>query len=195
MLQRYWILILIWVIYFVVHSLAASLRVKDYFHRSGVSRTAYRKIYVVISTIGLFALLFYSSNLPESYLIVPGSVQRYISLAFAASGTIIIRVAFKQYNIREFLGFSSENPSGMLAKGGILAHVRHPIYSGTILIILGYLLYIPKLSSVIISLAVFIYLFIGILLEEKKLEKEFGEKYLDYKKRVPALVPRFKNLF
>lgn len=195
MLQRYWILILIWVIYFAVHSLAASLRVKSYFERSGVSPKAYRKIYVVISTIGLLMLLFYSSNIPESYLITPGNFQKYISLVFAASGTIIIRAAFKQYNLREFLGFSSENSAGILAKGGILSYVRHPIYSGTILIILGYLLYIPKLSSVIIALTVILYLFIGIHFEEKKLEMEFGEKYLDYKSKVPALLPKFKDLF
>ena len=87
-----------------------------------------------------------------------------------------------------------EDSRGRLKIKGILTYVRHPIYSGTILIILGYLLYIPKLSSLIITLVVFIYLAIGIYFEEKKLKSEVGQQYLDYKRNVPSIIPKINML-
>jgi methanethiol S-methyltransferase len=35
-----------------------------------------------------------------------------------------------------------------------------------------------------------VYLVAGIYLEEQKLIKVFGERYLDYRKKVPMLIPR-----
>ena len=193
--DKYWILLLVWAIYFAIHSLAASNPAKQYFENAGVSKTGYRKAYVVFSTLTLFILLMYSSNFQEEYLIKPGGVLKYISLAIAASGTIIIQAAFKQYDLKEFIGMSQENPKGQLSKNGILSYVRHPVYSGTILVVIGYLLYIPKMSSMIITITVFLYILIGIYWEEKKLVKEFGQKYIDYKSNVPALIPRLKDVF
>jgi len=34
-----------------------------------------------------------------------------------------------------------------------------------------------------------VYVFIGLYFEEKSLIEHFGDTYLDYKKRVPAVVP------
>ncbi|NNF33875.1 MAG: isoprenylcysteine carboxylmethyltransferase family protein [Saprospiraceae bacterium] len=192
--QKYWVLIVFWVAYFTIHSFAASSRLKRNLENRGISKNNYRKLYVILSTAGLLAILLYSSTFSESYLIEPNNFTKFVSLMLAAFGTIILRLAFKQYNLRGFLGLMDENQSKELQIRGILAYIRHPIYSGTILIIVGYLLYIPKLSSLIVAVCVFIYLVIGIYLEERKLITEFGQRYLDYKRKVPAIIPKLKDI-
>jgi protein-S-isoprenylcysteine O-methyltransferase Ste14 len=192
--QKYWVLLAFWVAYFTIHSLAASPGLKKTFEGIGISKNNYRKLYVILSTAGLLAILLYSSTFAESYLVDPNNSMKFVSLMLAAFGTIILRLAFKQYNLKGFLGLMDENKSEELQMGGILTYVRHPIYSGTILIIIGYLLYIPKLSSLIVTGSVFVYLAIGIYLEERKLLSEFGQRYLDYKKRVPAIIPKIKGI-
>jgi protein-S-isoprenylcysteine O-methyltransferase Ste14 len=113
---------------------------------------------------------------------------RYISLILAAGGVIVIRSAFKIYKLSAFLGFSIEKEKFITS--GILAHVRHPIYLGTILIAVGFWLFTPDLATLISVVCIFIYLPFGIYLEEKKLTRQFGKEYLDYKKKVPAIVPK-----
>ena len=192
--QKYWLLTAFWILYFSMHSVGATPGIKKIFEDGGLSKSIYRKLYVILSTLGLLAILIYSSTFSESYIIQPNRNLKFVSLVLAALGTIIIRIAFKQYSLREFLGLVVENPSEELKVKGILSYIRHPIYSGIILIILGYLIYIPKLSSLILTVIVFLYLAVGIYLEEKKLKSIFGSQYVDYKKRVPALIPRIKNI-
>lgn len=160
-----------------------------------MSRKAYRLTYVSISTLALLGILIFSATISERYLFETTSWTKYISLILAASGTIVIRAAFKYYRAKEFLGIREENPSGEFETRGILSYIRHPLYTGTILIVLGYFIYTPRLSSLITTCIVLLYLIPGIYLEERKLVQEFGEEYLDYKKKVPALFPRLKDIF
>jgi len=104
-------------------------------------------------------------------------------------------MSFQCYNLREFLGIKfkgSGYKKNELVENGILRYIRHPHYAGTILIVLGYVLFIPEYTSLLNATCIFLYLAIGIKLEENKLIKEFGEAYLRYIKRVPMLIPRIK---
>ena len=67
--------------------------------------------------------------------------------------------------------------------------VRHPIQLG---VILGLWL-TPKMNfgHLFLSLLFTIYIFIGLYFEERSLAREFGQTYLDYKKRVGMLFPKF----
>jgi protein-S-isoprenylcysteine O-methyltransferase Ste14 len=93
------------------------------------------------------------------------------------------------YSLKKFLGLSKKEESELQIKG-ILKYVRHPIYCGTILIIIGYWFFNPTIATTVTCITTFLYLPIGILLEEKSLIREFGETYLNYKRKVPALIPK-----
>jgi protein-S-isoprenylcysteine O-methyltransferase Ste14 len=109
----------------------------------------------------------------------------------AGWGIVISKAAFKSYDTKAFLGLGSLTPEDEFRTDGLLKKVRHPLYSGSILLVTGYLIFSPKLSSLITVSMMIIYLLIGIQLEEKKLIKAFGEKYLEYKNKTPMLIPRF----
>jgi protein-S-isoprenylcysteine O-methyltransferase Ste14 len=78
-----------------------------------------------------------------------------------------------------------------IATGGPYAHVRNPLYFGSLLLAIGYGL-ISGLGvwGVLFTLTLFLVFHLAaILYEEKFLTNKFGEPYLDYTKRVPRLLP------
>jgi len=86
--------------------------------------------------------------------------------------------------------FPKESKEKKLAKTGLYAHVRHPMYIGTPLIFISFILLTFSLIS-LIPLVINIILFNSIMkFEENELEKVFGQKYKEYKKKVPRWLPR-----
>jgi len=71
----------------------------------------------------------------------------------------------------------------ILAVIGIYRHLRHPQYTGFILIIIGFLLQWPTLITLIMAPILIVRYFILAKQEEKEMEKRFGKTYLNYKKR------------
>lgn len=186
--MTYGILITGWVTYFLVHSLLAADSVKRAAFRL-VSPRGFRLFYSVIATLGLIGLLLLAASLPPDLWIDSGPWLRYFGLVLATFGVLLIRLAFRQYALKPFLGFATDE--GNFKREGILQHVRHPLYSGTILLVLGYVLFVPTYASLTTAGCIFLYLPIGIWLEERKLLRHFGDAYQQYRAEVPALVPRW----
>jgi len=184
------ILIAGWFVYLALHSVLASLSVKAWMSRvMGPYYKYYRVLYVVIATIGLLLMLYLNASTPSEDLINRHGLVRYLSLVFAAFGVIIFKVAFRSYRFSSFVGIKEEEEK-VFIRTGILASIRHPIYLATILLVIGFWLYSPNLTTLVSVLCILVYLPIGIWLEEKKLVKLFGERYIEYKREVPAIFPR-----
>ena len=68
--------------------------------------------------------------------------------------------------------------------------VRHPLYVGWAIIVWA----TPVMSAAhfVFALGCTVYILAGIKLEEKDLEKEFGDEYRNYKKQVPMIIPALK---
>lgn len=185
------ITIVYWTAYFAIHSLLASRVTKAFFEENTPFLFArYRIIYNLVSVLGLLFILYYLATTPSQALLKSFPATKYVGLILASWGLIVIKVAFKNYSTREFLGLKiSGNPEPLITKG-ILKYVRHPIYSGTILILLGFVAYIPNLLNLVSVSCVFIYLWIGIKLEEQKLIQLYGDAYREYKSSTPSLIPK-----
>lgn len=75
--------------------------------------------------------------------------------------------------------------SKTLITNGIFRISRNPMYLGFVLILLGIGLLMGSFTPYIVVLTFTIFLYIVFIrYEEKKLEKTFGEDWLDYKKKV-----------
>jgi protein-S-isoprenylcysteine O-methyltransferase Ste14 len=201
MFISYLILILLWLIYFTVHSLLAAQKVKKYFEKSmGSTFRYYRLIYNFIALMGLLGILFYNAII-SSHVLLPASwlpIVKFIGLVFATWGVLVLRLAFKAYSLKEFLGLTQARNESLtdekLQTGGILQYVRHPIYSGTLLLIVGFWLFSPTLANLISTVCIIGYTLIGMRLEEAKLIVAFGDTYRQYKNSVPALMPSWRAL-
>ena len=71
-------------------------------------------------------------------------------------------------------------------------HIRHPIYVGwaiafwaTPTMTIGHLIWAIGMS---------VYMGVAVVFEERDLLKHFGERYADYRRRVPAFVPGWKRI-
>jgi len=119
----------------------------------------------------------------------------WIGLALLVLGSVIIRYAMRSYNTAQFLGLEEENKSNeRLVIQGLNKHVRHPLYSGTILLLISFVIFKPDLWMCYFVGVSLTYLPIGIWLEERKLIQAFGEKYHNYRNSVPSIIPRLNNL-
>ena len=190
--------IFLWIIYFVIHSVFASNYVKLLVEKRLPSLYRYYRLVYVLFAIGfLFLILMVQSLVNHQYIYQKHIISTLAGLVLATWGILIIKSAFKYYNMKEFLGLQQltgeQEDQGLLRKG-ILNLVRHPIYTGTILMLAGYFIFDPTLINLITVLCMVFYILVGIQLEEKKLLKQFGDQYKQYRKEVPMLFPDIKRL-
>ncbi len=66
--------------------------------------------------------------------------------------------------------------------------VRHPLYVGWLTVF--WVAPIMTIAHLIFALATTIYIFIAIPLEERDLVSAFGDRYVEYRRRTPMIVPR-----
>jgi protein-S-isoprenylcysteine O-methyltransferase Ste14 len=171
-----------WVVYFALHSLLATTRVKSKFRPR-----AFRMFYVTFSTVGLIGLMYYSSSIESLNFFVSEGPPRLVSLFLTIFGVMIIQTSFRQFSFKGFVGLGDENK--VLQTHGVLQYIRHPIQAGIILIVFGFFLFIPNLPTLISCVCILVYIPIGLYLEEKKLVAIYGDQYIQYRKRVPAIIP------
>lgn len=186
----YFWLVLGWIIYFVIHSILAIRQMKSYAFSLGINSQIYRLIYNVIALITLIPIFLISINIQATYALEPNKVLTFSGLILAAYGVILAKRAFKSYDTRSFLGLGPMNPEEEFRTDGFLEHVRHPVYSASMLILIGYFLFDPKWNSLISVSMLIIYFVIGSFFEERKLIRQFGERYIEYRKKTPMFVPR-----
>lgn len=178
------------IVFYAVHSILAATAVKQWVgERLGVVRW-YRLLYTMRSLL-LFAwvgMAYWSSDARTLYSVTSVFAQG-VGWALVLVGATLAMVAVLRFGGAGFVGLVPEGSTG-LVRSGLHGHVRHPIYSGIILAALGGLMLSCTLSTLLVVGITFLYLPIGIHLEERKLIALFGDEYLNYRLDVPALIPR-----
>jgi len=126
------------------------------------------------------------------YFLIPRTINLWIS--GIGIGITAVRIWLKWWamlTLREYWSVHIEiREAHKLIKDGPYCYIRHPAYLSNLMEYFG----IPLIANAYYALiGVFlIYLpfnLIRLHLEEKELIRKFGEKYEDYRKRVPALFP------
>jgi methanethiol S-methyltransferase len=191
--MQYLILVLLWVLFYFLHTSLASLNIKRKIKGwVGEKYKWYRLAYTVLSTVFIFGILIYSSTLAEIEILRKTAMTTYLGYMLASFGTIIIVKAYKYFSKSRFIGIDPHDDlieDEAFVTSGLHAYVRHPIYSGTALVFFGYFFFNPTLSSLLHVAMLLLYLPIGIHFEEKKLIEIYGEKYRQYKSKVSSLIP------
>ncbi len=95
-------------------------------------------------------------------------------------------------------GFKSEHSEAgkSLVSEGPYAIVRNPMYLGISCIALGLILVMFQWWTLAVFSAFFALRYINLIFkEERMLEINFGQQYIDYRKNVPRIIPRAGALF
>ena len=114
-------------------------------------------------------------------------------LAGQGFSAALLIVAVLQTDTLSFVGLRQlfeEERSGKLITSGLYHFIRHPLYTFGLLFI--WLSPSVTVNSFVMYLALTIYIFVGAYFEEKKLLREFGQEYEEYKSVTPMIVPFLK---
>ncbi len=188
-LYSYSLVVLAWVIFGIIHSSLASGTVKKKAYGAGFSPLAYRRLYNIIAVILFLLILLGGGLIPPEYFMPHGKSSQGVGLILATFGFFLTKMAFKEVSFASFIGLKEEKESHLITSG-IYARIRHPLYSATILFLIGFVIFSPSYTNLIHGICLFIYLIIGVQYEEKRLLKTFGKEYKQYKEKVPMLLPR-----
>jgi protein-S-isoprenylcysteine O-methyltransferase Ste14 len=75
----------------------------------------------------------------------------------------------------------------------LYARIRHPLYLAAILVLIGLILLYPFPRIMVFSVSLVGYVLIGAYLEEQKLIKVYGKKYLEYQKQAGFMLPKWST--
>ena len=180
------ILALLWVGYGIVHSVLASDSLKKVFQTK-----YYRLIYNLIAIALLIPILYFLITAESKRLMEDSIFNQFLGGIMMSAGIFIMYISIKGYATKEFLGldFDHKEPD-MLKTDGLSEFIRHPLYSGTLLLFWGMFGFFATETFLTTALFITLYVRIGVYFEEKKLVRTFGKKYETYQKNVPMLIPR-----
>lgn len=183
-------LVLSTVVFCALHSLLALDSVKrKVAARPGISRW-YRLGYSLLSTLLLLwvAVAYLQADIEAPYLVAPVWLM-VMAWGLVVGGALLSMLAVMRFGAAGFLGLAPERRTG-LVRSGMHARMRHPIYTGIIGALAGWVLLHTTPATLVVVGILALYLPIGIHLEERKLIAAFGEEYRRYRREVPALFPR-----
>jgi protein-S-isoprenylcysteine O-methyltransferase Ste14 len=133
-----------------------------------------------MSCFVLFLVVWFLDSFIFDYSTFLAVYVSYLVRVALAAAILIIALAI----IELAHGHLHSMKSGKLMTTGIYAHVRHPLYLGTLLLYLPFTFWTFSLLSLVPWLVAAVAYNKMANYEEHLLTKEFGKKYVEYKKRV-----------
>jgi protein-S-isoprenylcysteine O-methyltransferase Ste14 len=184
----------------LVHSLLAGIGLKSRLQRvMGVRLVEgwYRLAYNVLAVITLLPVLMLMVLLPDQviYSIRMPWALPVLGVQFLGAGGLL--AALLTTDLPRFIGLSQvvaflsgrplPLPEQPLQQGGMYGLVRHPLYLFSLLVIW----FTPVMTANILAfnIGATLYVLFGSLIEERRLERIYGETYRLYRQRVPWLIP------
>ncbi len=120
-------------------------------------------------------------------MLVPGA-------GFIALGFYVYALALPGFGKIKVSGLAELEPDRheqSLITSGIRSRVRHPIYLGHLLEVIGWALATGSMALFALLAFALISGALMLHLEDTELETRFGEPYRAYRRTVPAIIPRF----
>jgi len=187
-------LIILWSLYFVLHSSLASLRTKEYVARHWPSlMPGYRLFFNAVATLFVLPPLYVMFRYPGETLWIWEGVWSYVANGIALLAVAGFLWSLRYYDSGEFSGLSQLRGNTRTVEDQESFHlsplhrfVRHPWYALGLVII-----WTRDMNQAFLVTAVMLsgYFILGLRLEEKKLLRYHGEIYRRYREKVPALLP------
>lgn len=114
----------------------------------------------------------------------------YIMLPLMATGIAVILISLFQLN-KNLSPFPTPKENSELITTGLFSKIRHPIYSGILLLAFSFALYQNSGFKILISFFLLILFYFKTGYEEKQLSLKFPE-YKNYKSNAGRFFPKIK---
>ncbi len=194
--MEYVILAILWVGWCALHSVLASIRINSYLKsRFSEIYRYYRFTYNAIAVVTLIPVLAYSFHIQGPVFLEWDGYWLGLQALMVSVGALLFFAPLKQYDMSRFFGWQQIkdglthevlSKDNKLDTSGVLACIRHPWYSGAILLIWARNL---DMATIIVNVIITAYFMIGAMLEERKLVLELGDEYRRYQQTVGMFIP------
>jgi methanethiol S-methyltransferase len=161
-----------------------------------VPEWAERSTYVLVSSLALVAWFALWEPIGGVVWSAKGEVAKTVILGLYAAGWLVLFYSsflidhFDLFGLaqvwRRWTGRPYQAPPFVVRN--LYRYVRHPIYVGWLLIV--WAAPTMTLAHLVFALGSTLYILIGIRLEERDLVATFGDRYVEYRRHTPMLVPR-----
>jgi protein-S-isoprenylcysteine O-methyltransferase Ste14 len=130
------------------------------------------------------------------------SLPRFFHKWFSAIIALVLTIAgwlFANWAVKVQFSLGRGTPIPLMATQELVVkrpytYCRNPMTLGTTAFYLGIAIWTGSLSALVLAFVYPVGILIYIkLVEEKELEQRFGLEYLEYKRRTPFVIPRFRN--
>ncbi|HTP89340.1 MAG TPA: isoprenylcysteine carboxylmethyltransferase family protein [Bryobacteraceae bacterium] len=176
----------LWIVLAIVWAVGA-LRTKRTRQRESVG---FRLAYTVFVTLALL-LVFkprFRPGVLGAFFVTPTPAVEWTAVAITALG-IAIAIAARVRLGGNWSGTVTVKEGHELIQTGMYQFVRHPIYTGFLLAMLGSAIEVGRIGALLGVAVAAVALRVKSLMEEQFMEAEFGEQYREYRRRVKALIP------
>jgi methanethiol S-methyltransferase len=174
-------LTILWLLFFITHSGFAATSVKAFFQdKLKKYFKYYRLFYNGLSLYLILWILCILLRMRSKEIVPTDTFLTAMGWGLILLGLVVLALTFKRINILSFLGLSQNEESEGLITEGVYQIVRHPLYFGLFLVLIGCFLNVPTQSVLLSVVMSIIYIVIGIEFEEKKLRRIFGEEYAKF---------------
>jgi len=169
------------------HSLLAGNPCKAWAAARGVMPSTYRLLYSLLATVLTALWLWLVHSLPDAPLYAFTGMPAVPLYALQAAGLMVILLSFRAFDAAVFLGLKPLPEGGeSFVESGIYRHMRHPMYTGFVLLMLASPVH--SINSLHVALAVSTYFIIGSIFEERRMLAAHPH-YAGYRRRVSAFLP------
>jgi protein-S-isoprenylcysteine O-methyltransferase Ste14 len=197
---KYLILSLLVIAWCILHSAMISVSVTEYFKKHlGPRFRFYRLFFNLVAILTLIPVTLFAHSIRTQVIFSWNGYMRIGQVLLLVVAVLLFFLGGRHYDVGQVLGIKqikegtakkAITDTGQLDTSGVLGIIRHPWYLATMLLIWARQM---DTSVIFVNVILTFYLMVGTFLEEKKLIREFGEKYLTYQKSVSMLIP-FKLL-
>lgn len=172
-----------WLVYWVIAARSAKTAVRI----EGVASRALHWVPLLLA-----AWLLTARRVPIAVLnqtVLPRSVGLLaVGVALTAAG-LAFAVWARVHLAGNWSGTVTVKQEHSLVRSGPYHHVRHPIYTGLLLALIGSALACNEWRGVLAVAIAFAAVWRKLLLEERWMTETFGDEYRRYRREVPALIP------
>ena len=177
-------------IYGGIHSFLAGQRPRLLARRrfGNAGRRWYRLAYNLLAGFTLVGVLALIRLLPDAPLYRIPMPLMLVTMALQGIGILSMILVVHETGILAFTGLILEEAlPPQLVTDGLYRVMRHPLYAGSLLVL--WLFPTMSWNLLAFNLGATIYILVGIYFEERRLLRQFGKKYADYRKKTPMLFP------
>ncbi|UQD50993.1 isoprenylcysteine carboxylmethyltransferase family protein [Bacillus methanolicus] len=179
----------IWVIfwaYWLLSGLETRSKIKK--EKSG-ENPLYRIVHVTLEAFSiLIVIVRFNRVLIWKEIIAGNSIVDFVGLIIVFVG-LMFSIWAKLVLGKNWSGAIQKVEKQELVKSGPYKYIRHPIYTGIIVGLIGSLIINRNFSSLFAVIIVTVLYIVKVNKEQKFLIKEFGEQYTEYIKKSWALFP------